>query len=80
MKSTVVPNPLVVVSLFIISLALLGVYVTGRLQGNREIKALEAQYAAEDKAAAEAVAKLSKELKDQCQAEKEFILNNMQGK
>jgi hypothetical protein len=43
MKSTVVPNPLVVVSLFIISLALLGVYVTGRLQGNREIKALEAQ-------------------------------------
>ena len=76
MKSTVLPNPMVVVSLFFVSLALVGGYVIGRVQGNKDIKALEAQYAEEDKRAAEAVAQLTSNLKVQCQEEKDYILHN----
>jgi len=81
MKSTVLPGPVTSIILVVAVICAMFAYVLGRHHGIQEgIKALEAQYAEEDKAAAESVAKLSKELKDQCQAEKEFILNNMCGK
>jgi|RhiMetdeSRZDD1v2_1073273.scaffolds.fasta_scaffold2638869_2 hypothetical protein len=79
MKSTVILSPVVILSVFSIALALIGGYATGRIQGNKEIKALEAQYAEEDKQAARSVAKLTKDLKDDCQAQKDDILNNMHG-
>ena len=79
MKSTVFPNPLVVVSVFFISVALVVGYITGRVQGNKEIKALEAQYAEEDKASAESVDKLVADLKAQCDEQIQYIVNNKQG-
>jgi hypothetical protein len=63
MKSTVVPSPLVILSVVSIVIALVGGYLEGRIQGNKEIKALEAQYAEEDKEAAKAVDKLTENLK-----------------
>jgi hypothetical protein len=79
MKSTVVPSPLVIVSVVSIALALIGGYVGGRIQGNKEIKALEAQYEQEDKEAAKAVTKLSENLKADCELRVNEILNNMHG-
>jgi hypothetical protein len=79
MKSTVVPSPLVIVSLFFIALALVGGYITGRIQGNKEIKALEAQYEQEDKEAAKALAKLVENIKADCELRVNEILNNMHG-
>ena len=55
-------------------------YLLARFDGIKQVDALKAQYAEEDKAAAEAVTKLTKDLKDQCQADKDYILNNRQGK
>jgi hypothetical protein len=79
MKSTVVPSPLVIVSLFFIALALVGGYITGRIQGNKEIKALEAQYEQEDKEAAKDLAKLVENIKADCELRVNEILNNMHG-
>ena len=75
MKSTV---SIILVVAFI---CVLFAYVLGRNHGIQEgIKVMENYYAEEDKAAAQAVAKLTKDLKDQCQEEKDYILNNMHGK
>ena len=73
MKSTVIPSPGVAGCLIGMCVTFAFGFLMARSDGFKKIDALKAQYAEEDKAAAESVEKLSKELKDQCQAEKEFI-------
>ena len=57
------------------------VYFMGFYFGaQKATQSLEAQYAEEDKESEKTVANLVKDLKDQCEEDKEFILNNIHGK
>ena len=79
MKSTVVPSPFITICLIGMSITFVCGFVLARIYGNKEIEALKTQYAQEDAESAKTVEKLVKDLKDQCQEEKDYILNNMHG-
>lgn len=79
MKSSVVPSVFVIICLVCMSITFVIDFILSRIDGNRRVEAVKAEYAHEDQEAAKAHATLIDNLKADCQADKDFILNNMRG-
>jgi hypothetical protein len=67
MQSSVVPSPFVALCLVLMTVTCVVGYLMGRSDGNKEMKALKAEYEKQDKESAEMVKKLSDLLREQCE-------------